>query len=202
MIFLTEQNGAQSLWENKKEERYTIDDAVITLYMDIVDKCIECMENFEAVYKHEYLLEKRRCSETEEIIYQLSERLEERGLVFEIQKTENEKILVTVYLLQKTEEQYKEIQKLKEEKRKNEMESETLTSYAVLVLVLLLVLDGQILFCFSFVIIIAVCYFIAWKIHTSSEKKFNEYIQTQERIFCNSSTEIEKIKELEKKYNS
>lgn len=208
---MTEQNGAKELWKNFEEERYTTDEAVSNLYVDILEKCIKCMQNYEAIFKNEYSLEKKYFSDTEKIIAQLSDKLKERGLIFEIQETGEagcEKILVTVYLLQKTEEQYQEMQKLKKERSKSFNQGESIV-YGLITIAMIIIFTSMMCIGFmteslfiiiSTIILIIATGFIMCKNEYDSYTKLDEYAKKQEKVFCDENTDIHRIDELEEKY--
>lgn len=198
-----QQNGAEILWEDYTNYDYPVEETIERNYYSILDRCREAMKYFEATYTWEYPEERENA---EIIVNGIVQKLKERGLTFELNKKDSF-FLITIFLFEKTEEQYQTIENIWNEYRKRSSKS----SVNKEIFLSLLVSSPFLILGFKYenwilaIIGVFVLSIMSALFHDKHDfnyyyHKVESYKREQKKVFCNENTNIQKMKELETKY--
>lgn len=214
---------AKEIWNSVKLNQFGSELDISCLYCDLMKKVRNCLKNYEAVCSYTFEFLEKTEEELKLIKLQLSQKLKEENYVYKIEIDKN-KIEVTLYLLNISEEQYQEIQEKRKEmylgKRKELFISESIDFPLILIYMFI---EGTFLFtmirifnftCAFWISAIIFIFFFSFIIGSFYDKKqnqfrkekaelvaqFKEYLDLLNRDFCDENCKKEEIEVLHDKY--
>lgn len=210
----------QELWNESND--YVIE-KVNNIYESVMEEIKIQLINFQSIFEDDFYFHEKRIDAIPKVVNILKEKLSQDEYIFEL-TTGKDYIHIKVYLLEKTEEQYKAIEEQMETLKESVLEEiEGLNgNTATLVWLLTVIGISGIMFLIKMItpnliiatiiaiMLIVLFIFAEIKIdkHIKSmkiekghkAKELKDFIFQQERIFCTKNTNIKKVEELYKQY--